>query len=542
MAFQDWLEDPMAIRGVFVEATVSQSGSDVVKYLSNIGMLTKDSSVSFLPIITGGVKFSENISVGGDATMSFGDLEINNPSGEYDEWLDPDLYIWVNKPIKIWVGDPRWLVSTWSTTAATVAAMGFELVFDGIIADIDSKSENTLNIKVRDKLERLNYPITETKLGTSYGAWGSGRTNDDKIVPLVFGEVHNMEPMLVDPAWLEYTFGNYKSKHLLEVRDMGVPIYTDDTSAVGPFSMLTGLEGGSAVSMGSTAGYPTSMALFRLKHPAVGQITISVLGTVGAINYSTGVYSDATYTNTIAGIIGTIVTQFGKVGKRFTTADIDITNFNSFNTAVPYPVGIVISGTENVLSVCNDLAKSVGASVTVTRKGMLQLLRITPWTNEAFTYIDSNDIIANSLSISNRTVVTSSTKLNYCKNWTVQSNLAASLPDEHRTMYAEEWLSTTVEDTNVKTAYGLSIEPTNYDTMLLVKADADAEAARLNNMFKKPVTTYKFTLGRRLMDLKLGSYIHLTYRRFGLQDGVKAQIVSLAPNWLNMTVDIEVIV
>jgi len=204
---QAWLEDPASIRGILVEVTVKDllgkygtAGTDVTLYLSNIGYTTSTADVSYLPYLTGSLQTTESLSIDGGLSMSFGDIEVSNPNGELDSWLDSTQFIWVNRSIQVYLGDPRWI----TTNLANVYTV-FEKIFDGVIANTDSAARETLNIKVRDKLERLNMPLTANTLGT-YGTWASGQTNQDSIRPIVFGEVHNMSPLLVDPSLLEYMF------------------------------------------------------------------------------------------------------------------------------------------------------------------------------------------------------------------------------------------------------------------------------------------------------------------------------------------------
>ena len=93
----------------------------------------------------------------------------------------------MNRAIKVWSGDPAW------------PRGDFRLVFDGVIADMGSAGRESVNLVLRDKLQRLNTPITEAKLG-------GASPNKDAILPIPFGECHNVTPLLTNPATLEYGF------------------------------------------------------------------------------------------------------------------------------------------------------------------------------------------------------------------------------------------------------------------------------------------------------------------------------------------------
>lgn len=515
---QAWLESQTAIRGILVEVTVKDviAGVNVVKYLSNIGYLTEDAITSYLPIITGSVQVTETLSIDGSAGMSFGDIEILNLNGELDDWLDNTKYIWVNRNIQIYFGDPSWVCADLASVHTT-----FEKVFDGVVADIDSRSFNSLSIKVRDKLERLNTALTENKLGT-YGLWASGQTNQDTILPIVFGEVHNVEPLLINPAELEYLINDGVTERVIEIRDNGMPIYNNILTTGATVDLTTGK--------------------FKLAKPLAGTCTVSVQGIKRGFNVGSGVAYEL-YNNNIAAIIALIVTQYGKVSTRLTFSDLDSANLISFSNTCPQGIGIVISDRTNVLIACQQLADSVGAQLFMTRKGLLQLLRIGAPTSDAIVNISTPDIIINSLSIVNRSTVVSSTTIGYCRNYTVQEPLLTAIPTSAKSMFATEWYTRTITDSTVNTNYLLSTDPVaQKDTALLAAADAVDEATRLNNFFKVPRTTFSFTGTSKLLSLKLGQPVTLTHPRFGLSAGKSGQVVGLTPNWSDSNIAIEVLI
>jgi hypothetical protein len=466
--------------------------------------------------------------------MSFGDIEIHNPIGDLDIWLD-STYVWVNKPIKVYIGDPRWVVAD---LAELQAAGIFEKVFDGVIEDIDSKDRTTLNIKVRDKLERLNNPITETVLGTT-GSWSGGQDNKETIVPLIFGEVHNVEPLLEDPALLKYRINQGTTELLIELRDNGAPIFTHN---------------GSTILRNSTPSLVSDLTAGRitLQHPLAGTLTMSMQGVKNSINLTTGALVTGTYANNIANLIALIVTQYGSPtsGVRFVAADLDLPNLAAFQTANPQPVGVAIFDKTNTLQVCQDLASSIGAQVSMSPKGKLGLVRLgVPTTIEVTmtSPITDIDIIQHSLQITNRVPVRCATIINYDKNWTVQQDLLTLIPTEHKKIFAEEYTdpAKATVDTAVKAAYKLSDKPDPEDTLLITKADALAEANRRNDYFKVPRTVYSFTGTSKLMSLVLGQSVTLIHARFNLYNGGAGkvgQVIGISSNWSNSTVDIEVII
>lgn len=513
---QTWLESE-GYKCILIELGCLQGGvTETYVYISNYPYSTSDGITQFSASIVGDVTFSESISLSG-ASIAYSDIEINNANGALDSWLDPASYVWVNRSVKIYFGDPTWV----STNLANMKTL-FSLVVDGIIEDIDSRSRNTLNIKIRNKAELLNGPVTENVLGT-YGTWAGGQTNQDTIKPVVFGEVCNVEPLLVDPALLKYMVNDGAMESFIEIRDNGVPIYTNG---------------------GITTGADVDLVngTFELNQKAVGTITVSLQGTTKSTNLTTGA-AQTSYVNNIANIISTIVTQYGK-GTPLVAADLDLTSLAAFAATNTQPVGICIKDRENIIDICSQVASSIGASVVFDRTGKLRILRIGTAVGTNITITDT-DILLNTLEIVNKTTVVSASKIGYCRNWALQSGLETSIPDAHKELFMDEYLIATYDDAATKTKYKLTSEPEQSNTLLLTTATAITEVTRRTDLFKIPRTIYRFTGTRKLMSLALGQPVTIIHNRFNLYNGgsgTVGQVVGLTPNWSKMTIDIEVFV
>lgn len=519
---QAWLEDSRRARGILVIAKAYNVVTTVTDtfYFSTMGFITTDASISFNPIISKSLQLTESITLDGSASISFGDIELNNPNGQFDSWLDSSFYIWVNNSIKVYFGDPTWVCANEAEIITK-----FDKVFDGVIADVDSRNRTTINIKVRDKLDRLNTALSEDKLGPS-GFWSGGQTNQESIKPIVFGDVHNMEPLLINPATLEYMFNNGPAENLIEIRDNGVSVYTFD-----------GVTAGAVVNL--------SAGTFTLTAAPAGLITASVQGVQRSVNLSTGVAAVGTFSNNIANIIALIVTEYGKTstssGKFLGSTELDLTGLAAFASANLQSIGVLIKDRDNLLSIIQGIAASIGAHVTVTRAGLLTLIKLFTNTAAAVSITDS-DILEHSLSISNRTEVVATTKVAYAKNWTPQTGIVTDIVQASKEAFGSEWLYQSITDSLVKNRYSLETEPTPKETFLVDTADAIAEAQRLNNLFKVPHTVYKFTGTAKLLSLKLGQGVRLYHNRFGLSAGKAGQVISLSPDWSTSLIDIEVIV
>lgn len=485
--FTAWLADSAARRCTLFEISVAVAGVETTRYLSNAGYVTGAADVpahtSYSPVVSSGLTLTESISLMNEAGMTAGDIAVWNIDGIRDSWLDD---VWVNRRARAWVGDARW------------PRADFRLIFDGIVADIGASDRNTLRLKLRDKIQRLNTPLSDVKLG-------GATPNADSLLPLLFGEAHNVTPLLIDPVLLRYQAHAGRVKAIFEVRDNGKPVAATIENSTGTFTLLAA--------------------------PA-GAITCSVQGDAPG----------GVYTNNIGALIRRIVTGYGKISDRFTDADLDLVNFAAFDVAHPQPVGIYLADSINVLIACQQLASSVGAQLVPTRAGLLQLQQITfPPAGDAVE-IHPAQMLDRSLSIAARSDVVAAVKVGYCKNWTVQDSLLTSIPAQHKDMFATEWWTTTAIDAAVQAAYRLNTEPVMQETCLLTKVDADAEAVRRLARDSVVRTTYRFDGTPKNMGLRIGQTVTLFNRRFGLSTGKLGVVTSLAPNWDNCHVGVEVTV
>ena len=499
---QDWLESNTALRAMFILAAPVISGVSTPLYISTTGYVTSTADLTFIPIIVGGIQVTESLSTSGSTGMAFGDLEIHNTLGDYDTWLDDDTYVWANTSISIYYGDPSWT----STNLADFKTK-FQLVFNGVVSEIDSKSVTSLNIKIRDKLERLNTPISEVLVGNVSG-WTEQATQDT-LVPVVFGEVFNISPILIDPALLKYRFNTNVSERVVEIRDNGIPIYN---------TTLTG----------AVVDLPNST--FTLNVPAAGVITATIQGSKYGI----------TYVNTVTDVISLIASEYGNQSTKLNRAT---EVFSSHTLTSNPPVGVFYGDRTNVLTACQQIASSVGAQIYMNRLGVLQIGQLSKYVAQSYTDITTSDMLLNSLAISSRLDIQCAQKIAYCKNYrTLEDSLIQSLPVPHIPLLNDEWLIEIVVDTPTKTKYAMSAEPVQKDTQLIRTSDAVTEATRLLDFYKTRRTVYKFTGTAKLLSLVLGNYVKLTHPRFGLQAGKFGQIISLSPRWLDSLIEVEVII
>lgn len=482
--YTDWLSDNSAARCVLIEAIGLTGGIETTHYVSSRAYA--NGSTVYTPVLIGNsVRIVESLSVdSGGGSFSAGDIELNNGDGALDSWITST--VWANRTITALIGDVRW------------ARADFRTIFNGIIADVGSRSRNTLNFSIKDKLERLNNPVSESVLG--------GTTNNkNELLPLTFGECHNVSLLQTNPATLEYQYHTSTCESVIEVRDNGVPISSTPTLSTGKLVLLA-------------APY--------------GRITASIQGDKAA-----GVYN-----NTAKKIVQRLVTGYGETTSRFSTGDLDTSSLTTFDAANPQILGLFIDSSETVKSACDMVADSVGAQVVMSRDGLLKLIKVAlPATGTNFA-LTTQHIVMDSLYIKSKLEIKAGHTIGYCKNWTVQEPLDTRIPADHKDLFAKEWLTATASDATTKTNYRLMDYPEQKDTFLLTEANATTEANRLLTLYKSPRFVVAFDGFAPLLELELGQPVTLTYPRFGLDSGIDGMVVGLSPDWGSFRVGVEVLI
>lgn len=510
--YTDWLKSSTLPRVLAVQVQTEVSGSTITRYLST-SPITID-GIEYLPIIKTNIAISSSISLEYSASVSFGDIELANNTGIYDSWLD---HIWSNKPCKVYYGELP------ASPINQSLSSNYEIIFDGIVEDIDSKSATTLNIKIRDKLEKLNYPVTEAVLGNYFhgqvladNSPEYSNSSKNTLKPLVFGEVHNITPISTDPTQLEYMVSAGPVEKIIEVLDNGVPISFRPVKASNEIGDIP----------------PGS---FRLNTQAFGTVTASVQGIAKTITLSANpTYSDS-YKNTAANTIATILRFYGK---QLDLTEIDITSFTEKSQE---PIGIYLNERKNVLVLCQEIAKNCGCVLVTTRTGRLKLVSLE-LPNGASTVISDQNIIYNSLRLAQKPQILAGIKLGYAKNWTILNGLVTGIPEAHKTLFAIDYLEAPAKNMLTQTLYGVSTEPELEGTYLIDQTSALGVANKKLTLMSNPRKIVSVQGVQELMGLEVGDPVLISLDRLGIANATPGLVMSTKPDWLRGKTDLEVLV
>jgi hypothetical protein len=425
-------------------------------------------------VVNGGVKLSDEIPIaqGADASLNMGDLSLNNFDGRLDAWRKD---LWVNRTLTVLLGDTTWPRSD------------FRVIQTLAIAKLMPKGRDAFALKIVNKQQRLNTPITDLTLG------GTGE-NAASMIPLAFGELHNIEPLCIDSVAMVYQVHQGAVEWIKEVRVNGVPVDFTADHTNGRFTLLV---------------------------PPSGIVTCSVQGAkVGGV-----------YLRTIAQIIKHIATVYGKDSDRFTLADIDTANFDQYDATHQQTVGLYVKDRMNVLDACNQLARSLNSVVTVSRLGKLRLYQFKLATAPTVT-IDKTVYYEQTLGLLADSEVVAAVKLSYAKNWTVQSKAdLGGLPEAHKEMYGQEFYEAKAFDNAIRDKYRLYTNTDPRQTLLMGQAEAEAECLRLFNLFKDPRGTFVLEATRDLVLLDPGTEVMLYGDRFDLSAGVAGVVTKVTPDF-----------
>jgi hypothetical protein len=483
-----WLNTQEHIKCILVDISEIGNSPEPELYLSSMPY-TYDNKV-YSAVVTGGLSFSESLSIEGSPSMGYGSLEITNVAGIYDSYIG---YVWNKRPIKIYLGDPTWTKSD------------FILIFDGLIQELTAPNESTLSFSVFDKLQRLNNPLSEKTLKDT----GYSQNTQDTVLPLLFGECFNITPLLVDNGSTNsggqvYMLHDGAVSGVVEVRDNGIPIAVEPDLTAGTFELLT---------------------------QPYGTITCSAQG-------------DTPYTNTVPGIVQKLVTEYGTAENRFQLSELAFEDFA--NTS---PVGLYCSDRRNVLEVCTELAKSVNANlvcpaVTITNgtvtSSKLKLVEIKSATGTPVYYLNDNNMLVDSLSISEMFPVKPSIKLAYCKNHTIQTTVAAGLNPVSK--FEDQYIFVSAVNAAAKTLYRDSGDTAEEETLLIATASAQAEADKRLQLWQQQRFIVTANYLPELIFVQLGDIVQVQTSRFGLANGKLGMVYSVTRDWVTGLVSIGVLI
>ena len=419
----------------------------------------------------------------------FGAIEIANGDGEMDAIVQS--FAVDGWPAKVFLGPYMAAYSSFKKIADVL----------GVAWAIDAE---TVRLSVRESAYSLALPLQATLFAGTGGAEG-GAEIKGKTKPLLFGTCRNVMPYQIDTTNLIYQVHDGKISAVSKVYDRGVEL-TDSTNDAANYTALAALS----VSAGQFA---TCLAegLFKVGSSPGGLITADVLGD-----------ADATYTNTLSGIALRILKD--RVGVA-PSAIIDSAFVGAGATTGAQ--GLYMRDGESGAEAIDALMASVGGWWGPGRDGRLKAGRLTkPEDRTPTVVLDEDDIVF--LEQVGQPTPRWRQKIGYQRNWTVQTDLAASVSDDRKQFLAEQYRVVSDADATVKARHQQALDPDPLLTTADDSADAATLATHLLALHSIDRQEFECTVQRRGYGVDIGTILRIgNYSRYGLSNGKNFYVVGV---------------
>lgn len=447
----------------------------------------------------------------GQYNVNVGDLLINNADGEFDYLIDLAMD---GSEIRVYVGDETW------------ARSDFVHLYTALALKVDIPAKKTIRIDLRDPGLLLNKSI-----GGTVTVGGTG-PNANQFRPLIFGFVHQIEPVLVDAATSKYAFADTGTNtECVAVRNDGVAVsFTDNGDGT-----------------------------FTLAVPPSGKEKI----TCDAVSYASA--SDDTSYRISDAFDALIGSRAGMTALGRYSGNGPMFEFQSFND---YRVGKEIPEKENCVAIANDIADTANGFWAFTRFGSFFYDWLRPEALPHFVgnvgvpvaaEVTKDDVRGDKFALSHNLPSYVGYQGYGNVNQAQQSTFASSLTEDERAMFTrigylaeafigEEPGTTTYVGSTVTwrggapELYHLSLSDsqvvrtlisgpsdTEETTTGVVSPDTDLQSwASVRRSQNLPwVEFIDVTVGLDFYALELGDIVNVVFPRFDFDGGRLAQVVSI---------------
>lgn len=469
----------------------------------------------------------------GKYNVNVGSTVINNADGEYDYFLTLALD---GSEQRVYVGDETW------------DRLDFIHLFTALSVKARAPRKKVIQIDLRDPALLLNKSIGGT---TTVGGTGPSA---NKFKPVVFGFVHQMQPILYDVNTSTYVFADTGTDtSVVEVRNDGVSVsFTDN--ADGTFSLAVPPTGNETITCDVRHSYPGGSP--------VGSPTV-------ATNYRV---SDAFnfFIGERAGL--TALGRYSGAG--------DIYELDGVND---YHIGRPVYEMENCIQIANDLCNTSNGFWAFTRLGSFFYSWMRP---EALSFfigggsgvsvsiaaeIGKDDIRGDSFAIDHNAPTYSGYQAYGNVNWTDQTVFSSSLDAEEREQFTRKgYITAAFYGENFGTTaytgatswqggapelYHLSLSDSQLVETLIAGPDDTSQIvdslsvdeylqdwSSVRRSQNLPWMEFiDITVGLDMYALELGDIVNLTFPRHDLDAGGLLQVCKIRIKPMQATVDIGLV-
>lgn len=370
-----------------------------------------------------------------DSGMSAGDLEFICPSMATEMMR---LH-WRGRAARVYLGAVHW------------ARSDYRLLVSGLIESVTRPSRDRIKVDFTDPGILLTRKVQTAKRG-------------DITLPVCFGHVFNVAPVLLDAQTLEYAVHD-GAIEAVTVRDNGVTVEITPNLATGTFT---------------------------LNQSVAGEITAEVVQSAK-----------------------TAPLMVAELARRVGVASAGVTHY-------PLPAaenGFYCAGGETYRDVLTALATSVGGVAGFDAFGALGLVCLAQSGNAVIT-LTEDDIVEGGIAIKSELPELSKITVKYQHNAAVLRTVAGSVLDNApalATALQAEW-SEVSKDNPANHYPELWRQETNIETLLINKADADSELNRFADWRFSQHFVYAITAFVQAVSIARGDRVRIIHPSWGLDN------------------------
>jgi hypothetical protein len=392
--------------------------------------------------------------------------------------------------------------------APTDQRADFGTVFAGV-TEIARPGLAEVRLTLSDGIAKLQVPV-HAAIYAGTGGLEGGADLKGKPKPRGWGHVYNIAPPLVDATNLIYQVNDGAISDVPATYDRGV--------------LLTKVAGAPAAGQYQV---DAAAGTFKLGATPAGTVTCDAL-----LDASGAGYVDKT---------GDIVLRLLAIAG-LTTDEIDPASFVNLNSDATAEVGIW-TGTETrlIAELVDELLAGVGAFGGFNRRmafsvgvvGVANRASVATYDESQILEIEEEPLPAGIEPIAWRVAVA------WQRNWTVQTDLAASVTAARRAFAAEPVRVSAQEDASIKSRHLLAREYAQLESLYAQSADADTERQRLFALWSSDQRRlFRASIGAEGLARELGDIVTLKHRRFGLAEGRDGRVLAqrITRAWVDLWV------
>lgn len=407
----------------------------------------------------------------GQSFPAYGSMILHNDRGTLDVPFTKNLT--KDQEITLRLGGPPDEISYSTFGTVFIGIMGPQILRD---AEVE--------VPIFDDQRKLRRKVpTDILSASTYGInFPSG--SEGKLAPLIYGEVHNFEPIQVNTVTLQYVVAKHPCNQVGTIYDNGININSNAT-----------------VNLNDAQGFTS----FTLSARPAGLITCDVRGR------ST---QAGTYTDRLGGIIEALLRQ--EAG--FDANKINGGTMSTFKSDMDFPVGIAVKEPREILETIDELISGLLVFYGMSREGTFQ---INKFKDPSGGPAKLGLAFAEDVEIHDPFEVQFSeprwrVQLGFDNNETVQNDqsVAGSVTEQRKSWLSQPFRSVVASDSAVKDLHNYAEEEELIVTRLIRKANADTAASDRLTILKNQRQLVTAPFGVQPTVLDLGDIVNLQRGRY----------------------------